>query len=206
MVGFIQNEAAYEAAIGRNIKANRKIGGRKRFFSAHEDAQILINFVVDRVSDHQVDFFNRFGRKLDGASFIDACWVSIEEFGGLTEKQAVAVRNSIAKQAERRAEAKAADALSVHVGTVGERRSFDLTVAFVTSFDGTFGTTYINCFKDADGNVFVHKGSSILIGDASRQIIAKGEKIRVTATIKEHGVRDGVNQTIIARPSGASFI
>ena len=48
---------------------------------------------------------------------------------------------------------------------------------------------------DADGNVVVYKGSTT-VGE-------KGETVTLKATIKDHGEREGVNQTIIARPKVA---
>ena len=108
---FIENEAAYEAAIDRNIRENRRKGGEQRFRAAHEDAQVLIDFVQSRVSDAQVEFYAKSREKLKDASFVDACWAGLKTFGGLTDNQAAAVRKSIAKQAEYRAASKAADAL-----------------------------------------------------------------------------------------------
>lgn len=186
----VENEEAYIRATGARIAANRVKGGYKRFFAAHPDADVLIDYVENRVSDAQIA--HGISKRPD-ASFIDSCWVGIHTFGGLTDKQAQAVRNSIAKAAERHAAFKAADALSKHVGTVGDRTDFNLTLTFYTSFDGTFGTTHIHGFKDASGNVFIYKGSK-------RLDVAKGEQIKFKATIKEHGERDGVKQTILARP------
>ena len=73
-----------------------------------------------------------------------------------------------------------------------ERRDFSLTVKFTTSYFGPFGTTYVYVCADPDGNVIVYKGSAT--------IGKNGEAIKVKATIKEHGIRDGVCQTIIGRP------
>ena len=159
---------------------------------ARLDADAIIDFVESRVSDEQVTHYARTGHGKEGASFIDACWVGLKIFGGLTERQGLAVRNILAKSAERKAQYRAEALTKVHVGAVGERRDFDLTIKFVTSFETQFGTTFVNICEDADANVVVYKGSNLLGG--------KGEKVQVKATIKAHDYRDGVAQTIISRP------
>ena len=191
-LAMIINEAAYEAATNRAIANNRRIGGERRFRAAFEDAQQIIDFVEVRVSDAQVSHWARFGRGMEEASFIDACWVGLQTFGGLTEKQGLAVRSIIAKNAERKAQYRAEALTKVHVGTVGERRDFNLKVNFTTEFEGTFGYVYIHVMEDAEGNVVVYKGSN--------RLASKGEQIKFKATIKEHGERDGVKQTIVNRP------
>lgn len=196
---FIENEAAYEAAIARNIAENRRKTGERKFRAAFEDADAIIDFVESRVSDEQVSHYARTGHGKEGASFIDACWVGLKTFGGLTEKQGLAVRNILAKNAERKAQYRAEALTKVHVGTVGERRDFDLTVRFVTYFETQWGTTWVFVMEDAEGNVVVYKGSSWLYNEQKNQA-DKGDKITLKATVKEHGERDGVKQTIIARP------
>lgn len=196
---MIIDPAKYEAAIARNIANNRRKGGYARFAEAFHDADILIDFVECRVSDAQVAHFARTGHGKEDASFIDACWAGIQTFGGLTEKQALAVRSIIAKNAERKAQYRAEALTKVHVGTVGERRDFDLTVKFTTSYDTQFGTTWVFVMEDAEGNVVVYKGSAWLY-NAAKNMVEKGDTVSLKATIKEHGERDGVKQTIIARP------
>ncbi|KPK59034.1 MAG: hypothetical protein AMJ59_12740 [Gammaproteobacteria bacterium SG8_31] len=196
---FIENEAAYEAAIERNIANNRRKTGARKFAALFEDATAIIDFVETRVSDAQVAHWARFGRGMEEASFIDACWAGLQTFGGLTEKQGLAVRSIIAKNAERKAQYRAEALTKVHVGTVGERRDFDLTVRFVTDFETQFGITNVFVMEDAEGNVVVYKGAGSLY-NADGQFAVKGDKISVKATVKEHGERDGVKQTIIARP------
>lgn len=124
---------------------------------------------------------------------------SLREWGGLTEKQTELVRKALAraeerlaKAAERRAERLASDrATSGHVGTVGARIELTLRCEKVFSFDSIYGTTFINICRDEAGNVIVYKGSNGF---------DEGETLRVKATIKEHGDRNGVAQTIISRP------
>ena len=226
---YIENEARYEAAIHRRIKANRAKTGRAKWFAAHEDARTLYDWLFNagefgeqnwsldplcRIGDdgypehrfevagedyhckckrviHPLSFYAR-------GEFLDNMRKAIDEWGGLTDGQHAAVAKSFAAAKDKlagrevaRAEAKAADANTNHVGTVGERRDFDLTAERTHSFDSQFGTVYITIFRDTDNNVIVYKGSIAF---------ERGEKVRGKATIKAHDLRDGVPQTIIARP------
>lgn len=186
---IIENEAAYEAGKRARIKANRAKSGRAKWFAAHEDAEAINDWLFN--PQHPLAFYAN-------GDFLSKLRLSINEWGGLTDGQHAAAAKSLARAVEleatrnERREAKlAADRLQGHVGTVGERRDFELTAERVHSFDGQFGTTYITIFRDADNNVIVYKGSIAF---------ERGEQVRGKATIKAHDQRDGVPQTIIARP------
>jgi hypothetical protein len=194
---MIINEAAYEAATRRRIAENTRIGGERRFKAAHADADLLIDFINCNVSDAQIARGPHV--KTPDIKFIDACWCSVQVFGGLTDKQAEAVRNVITKREERKAEYRARDLASQHIGTVGERRDFILTVSFVTDYETQFGITNVFGLRDADGNIVIYKGTSALY-NTNGQFAIKGDTVIVKATVKEHGERDGVKQTIISRP------
>jgi hypothetical protein len=124
-------------------------------------------------------------------------WASMKEaydnWGGLTAGQEAAVRRSLDQDAARKAERKAADANSVHVGTVGERRDWTLTLQGTFEYDTDFGTTFGHIYKDADGNVVIYKGSKSLDGE-------RGDTVTLKATVKAHTDRDGVAQTLLSRP------
>jgi len=120
------------------------------------------------------------------------------QYGDISEKQLAFLAKLVAqiptREAANAARA-AADASSQHIGTVGKRETFALTIQWVKYFEGAFGATYIHGLKDAAGNVVIYKGSKCL-GE-------KGAAITVKATVKKHGERDGVKQTIITRPATA---
>jgi hypothetical protein len=223
----VEHPAAYEAAIRNRIKANAAKTRRKNWLASHADAQRLWDwlygldefdsrFSCGLVSDEHLNhncadmercldkgviehptrvgmFAGNFGGVL--LEMREA----IMEWGGLTDKQTDLVRRALARAEERvvnadkrRQERIQADrAVSKHIGTVGERREFELTVNKVFSFDGTYGVTYINICKDVDGNVVIYKGSNGYEQD---------ETLTVKATVKAHEERDGVKQTLIARP------
>lgn len=190
----IENEAAYEAAKHARIKANRAKSGRAKWFAAHEDAEAINDWLFN--ADHPLAFYAN-------GDFLNKLRLSINEWGGLTDGQHAAAAKSLARAVEleatrnERREAKlAADRLQGHVGTVGERRDFELTAERTHSFDGQFGTVYITIFRDADSNVIVYKGNLAF---------GRGEQVRGKATIKAHDQRDGVPQTIIARPKFDQF-
>jgi ribosomal protein S9 len=231
----IENEARYQAAIDRRIKANRaKTGraktGRAKWLAAHEDAQTLHDWLfaqgefdaqhvlgprccryADGTYEHAESANDRYYGEHCGCKtirhpltayargdFLSKMRATIDEWGGLTDGQHAAVAKSFARaqellagREELRAAERAADALTSHVGTVGERRDFDLTAERTHSFDSQFGTVYITIFRDADNNVIVYKGNLAF---------GRGEKVRGKATIKAHDLRDGVPQTVIARP------
>jgi len=209
MDGDIEHPAAYEAAIRARIKANASKTRRKDWFAKHPDAQRLWDWLYGHGEFE--DKFNDRGDSVNpnplrngmfsgdfGGTLLEMR-EAIMEWGGLTDKQTDLVRRALARAEERVANANkrreeriAADrATSQHVGTVGERREFTLTVGKVFSFEGIYGTTYINICKDADGNVIVYKGSNGY---------EEGETLTVKATVKAHDEREGVAQTLIARP------
>jgi hypothetical protein len=224
----IENEARYQAAIKRRIQLNRAKTGRAKWLAAHEDAQTLHDwlFHVGEFSDqnwlldplcHMEDGYPEHRFEVDGRDYRCKCKRvdhpmsfyargdflrkmrdTIDEWGGLSDAQHAAVAKSFAAAKDKlagrevaRAEANAADAKTNHVGTVGERRDFDLTAERTHSFNGQFGTTYITIFRDADTNIVVYKGSIAF---------ERGQKVRGKATVKAHDMREGVPQTIIARP------
>lgn len=120
-------------------------------------------------------------------------------YGSLSDKQWAYLAKLVAKiearparEAAREAAKEVKRATSQHVGKVGERRVFSLTVVSCPKYESQFGPLYINICDDENGNVVVYKGGKAL-GE-------KGATVTLKATIKAHGDRDGVAQTVINRP------
>jgi hypothetical protein len=199
---FIVHEAAYENAIQRNIRRN---AAKTRFskwmaMPGGERANDFLNMMgeFDMVGEtnalHPVVAASR-------GEFFDKMRVTAEEFGGLTEGQHKVVIDMIARgearvaeRANARAESLKVDAdKSGWIGTVGERRMFDLTVRLVITMEGQYGLSYLHVMNDAEGNVVVYKGT--------KKLAERGGSVSVKATVKDHDVRDGVRQTKIARPA-----
>ena len=111
-----------------------------------------------------------------------------------SERQLEVLQNAVERVLAREAEQAALQERSQHVGAVGGRIELTLEVRKVLRFESTnygWPPTYINLCRDAAGNAVVYKGSTGW---------TEGETIVVKATVKEHGERDGVKQTVIQRP------
>lgn len=84
-----------------------------------------------------------------------------------------------------------------HIGTVGYRlRDIQLTVDFVLPVTSTYHETYdyLVILKDAEGRTFKWKKTSA-------GVIAKGDQVKLTGTIKAHELYKGTNQTVLTRCS-----
>jgi len=83
-------------------------------------------------------------------------------------------------------------AKSRHVGTIGERNSYNVTITASNRYEGTYGSYYITAMIDSDYNLYVYRGSS--------NLGPKGIDISIRATIKEHTEYKGALQTRLLRP------
>ena len=192
---FIENEMKYEAAIERNIRANAS-KTRRASWIATADGQRADDFLFQY---GEFDYTNTHHPVVKAAlgDFYEAMRDNVLEWGGLTDAQTRAVIGMITRAEARVAgfAAKRAEeaAGSNWIGTVGERRDFTVTIRHIVTMEGVYGTSYLHILNDAQGNVVIYKGTKCL-GD-------RGETLTVKATIKEHGEREGVKQTKIARPA-----
>jgi len=122
----------------------------------------------------------------------------LHNYGGLTENQSAAVvriyNETESKREERKAARLAEDALSQHIGEVGQRIEMTLEVRKVIALDGYYGPININICR-CGSDVVIYKGSNRL------DVFCDGPTVTVKATIKAHEVREGINQTIISRPT-----
>ena len=223
----VEHPSAYEAAIKARIKANASKTRRAKWCAAHPDAERLNAWLnqygefKNRYSCGNVwsdanggccdnsDRCLSIGEKAhplvagmfagDFGQLLLKMRDALMEWGALTDKQTDLVRRSLARAEERLATAQqrreerlaTARATSQHIGTVGERMELTLTCEKVFEFESVYGMTFINICKDPSGNVVVYKGSNGF---------EEGETLRLKATIKSHGERDGVAQTLISRP------
>lgn len=192
----IENPGQYIAAAHARIAANRAKGARARWLKESPTAQRCIDFLFeigefDRASGQHPTV------KAAAGEFYGKLYTSLCDWGRLTPKQEAACLKLIDNAAERLAKREATIAAkresAKHIGTVGERREFDLGIKFTTSFETQFGFTFVHVCEDADGNVVVYKGS--------KELGQRGDNVVVKATIKAHDYRDGIAQTIITRPS-----
>jgi len=92
----------------------------------------------------------------------------------------------------REAERKYLAATRTHVGTVGKRQIFTLTLVDRKYFESQWGVTVFHRFSDHDGNILIWMAST----DPQ---ISVGSVYRVKATVKAHDDYHGVPQTKITR-------
>ena len=117
-------------------------------------------------------------------------------YGSISEAQTGFIRKLLGQidaRAQRQADYMARHGGSEHVGVIGDRHQFVLTIRFVKSFESAFGMLFIHVMDDMDGNVVVYKGS--------KELGEKGANLSLVATVSEHGEREGIKQTIIKRPA-----
>lgn len=99
--------------------------------------------------------------------------------------------------------------MSKHVGIVGQKFTAEVTVTnvyeYVDHSFGYYGTTkYIYTMKDAEDNVIVWKTTkcvSVALDEEciNWHFITKGDVIKVTGTVKEHGEYKETAQTVLTR-------
>lgn len=97
------------------------------------------------------------------------------------------------RKAEEEARIKAIKAISQHVGTIGDKITFDAEYAYCGFFRTQFGTTWVHTFKDANGNKYVWKTSNSL------HTLNGGDHITITGTVKEHSEYKDEKQTVLTR-------
>jgi hypothetical protein len=194
----IQNEAAYNAAIKLNIIAN----ARKTFQRTYADHEAVLDF-IDAGRE-----YNGYGRVTYKEGFVGSLANAYDRFGKLTEGQVNAVRKCITQREERKAEwadkQAALNANRQHLGTVGEKITLTLTIKKVIGLESVYGVTLLTILEDADNNVVIYKGNAGAVTiNPNGSFYNEGDTITITATVKEHGVRNGVKQTVIQRPKAA---
>jgi hypothetical protein len=187
---IIDNPIAYANATKARIIAN----AQTTFCRTYADHEEIQNFLCGgRICDDEGNF------KCYKEGFVGSLASAFDNYGKLTEKQVLAVRKcieaNIARKAEWASKQALIDASRQHIGTVGEKITLTLTLKKVINLDSNFGVIGLFIFEDADKNVVIYKGNASSIWE-----LAEGETVTLKTTIKEHGVRNGVKQTLIQRP------
>ena len=196
VANIIDNPVAYEKAKHARIIANANTTFR-RTFPDHEQIEAFIS------QGRKHDDMGNFKAYADG--FIGSLASAFDNYGKLSEKQVLAVRKCIEARNARRAEwadKKALlDATRQHIGTVGEKIEISLTLKKRIQIQGAkfsyydSGITDLCIFEDSASNIVIYKGNS---DDIYR--LNEGDTATIRATVKDHGARNGVKQTIINRP------
>ena len=182
----IEHPEAYASAVKRNILHN----ARKTWLANNPRALEILE-----ASEAGREYHNGNVSYKDG--FMGSMAHALDTFGKLSPKQVEAVLKGIDARAARKAEwankQAALDADRAYVGEVGAKITLNLTCVHVVSFESSFGTVWINICEDDNKNVVIYKGNA-------QGFPQKGETATIIASVKEHGVRNGVKQTVIQRP------
>ncbi len=173
-----KGEAHYYPSIEARKMANAANTKRLNWIASDNRAQEIIDFLDDYSPE--------------GDGFFSACNKGIWQFGSLTPNMRNAMVKVLDKRAAQAAEWAERDSKCEFVGTVGERQAFSLKVIIIVELESMYGSSYLHVCRDDNQNIIIYKGS---------QYWGSGAEVTCTAKVKEHGVRDGVKQTIIQRPT-----
>lgn len=186
--GFIGAEKA-------RARPGTKSTGEKAFDLALNAAKAGIDAVntakaiVDRFVAQPVDAFDGIEHSI--ATAIQRGYVTISNCNIVASSYAIQRRNS-----QRRSSPD-----SEYVGSIGERRHFELELVAVMQLESDFSGHYLYLFEDADRNSIVWRSSGSLEVDAQpgqgfcgKRLVERGERIELKATISGHEIykhRDG---------------
>jgi hypothetical protein len=84
---------------------------------------------------------------------------------------------------------------SVHVGTIGKRETFEVTLDNITGYETHFGYTTVVRFTTDDGAILVWKASA----DPDLKPEQVGKRFNLTGTVKQHSEYKGTKQTVVQR-------
>jgi hypothetical protein len=110
---------------------------------------------------------------------------------GIVASAISAYQRHLDKELERKAQGDKAH--KVHVGTVGKREVFSVTVKAVRCFDGNYGVRSLVRMEDESGNVLTW-----WTGEAP-EWAKEGDSLKVKATVKKHDDYKGTPQTVVSR-------
>ena len=110
---------------------------------------------------------------------------------GIVASAISAYQRHLDKQQEQKAQADTAP--KAHVGTVGKREVFSVTVKAIRCFDGDYGVRSLVRMEDESGNVLTW-----WTGEAP-EWANEGDSVKVKATVKKHEDYKGTPQTLVTR-------
>ena len=172
-------EHRYDPAIRARKMANAAKTKRREWIASDDRAVEIIDFLEGYPAEQDAGFFC-------------AVQYGIQNFGKPTDNMRDKMVEILDQRKAQAAEWAAQDAKSSWIGEVGMRGQFTVTVKHVVELEGMYGLSYINICRDIHGNVVIYKGASNW---------GKGSEVTCMAKVKAHDVRDGVQQTVIQRPT-----
>jgi hypothetical protein len=93
-----------------------------------------------------------------------------------------------------RAERASRPVMDVHVGTVGKRETWTVTLEFVTGYETAYGYTTVCKFRTVAGALIIWKASSTTIERSD-----VGKRYQLTGSVKAHDDYKGAKQTLVLR-------
>lgn len=204
---MIENEAAYAAAIKRNILANANKTFRANFERAEEVEVFLKKFII-------VDDYDRVVGYKDG--FMGSMASALTDFGKLSQKQYDIVVRIMDEQAAKReafmAAVEAQKALSTHLQTIDNIKVVVDQVLLVEATKFSYydsDSQFVYLMRDEAGNRIVYKTKAGLSFkfktskndqfDMEQIQVKGGMTLWITAGIKAHTEYKGEKQTLITR-------
>ncbi|MFD6638338.1 hypothetical protein ACFWDN_21255 [Micromonospora chalcea] len=114
----------------------------------------------------------------------------------LSDKMVTAARKALAEAAARKERRQVAG----HVGEVGKRAEFAVTVIGAKDFEGDYGTRYLITFETAEGAILKTWSTGNAGWDLFRRFEDGGRfEVRIKATVKAHGEYNGTPETMLQR-------
>lgn len=147
---------------------------------------------AENLTDHEVDA--KPGDYLHNLRAIARSGLVSGRCMGLAASMVVAYQNAVG--IARKRAARAEQAPSHHVGTVGKRETFAATLDFVHGYETAYGYTTILKFRTHDGALLVWKASNTSL---DRECVGKAYMVK--GTVKKHDEYKGEKQTVVARCS-----
>ncbi len=192
----VEDVSAWEGAAKRVIRERAAAKKRKAAIErvGKDEYRAIYRFIESKAQ------FDEDGTHI-GDKFFDAMWVSLNEWGWLTEKQEATVLRIFDEQIEKDHEIalrmNTGKSRSTFVGKIKERLELSCEIVYTTDYETQYGTTYVVIAKTENDDKVVLKGS----GDDMRVLadLPRATRINVKGTVKSHDIRDGECQTVLNR-------
>jgi hypothetical protein len=185
----------FEKVRADHVRARRQAGAQKRRESrkAQMEAERLQR-TAQRIEatqawrDQNSALVTRLQAYEGTNDFLHSMAHNLAQWGNLTARQQEAVESCFAVIDR----LELARANSQHIGAVGDKLTFNITVERIIVLESIYGTNFITIANDEHGNAITYKGRS--------NIGNKGDTVTIKASVKEHTEYNGVKQTVVQRP------
>lgn len=163
------------------IKREKKQQEKEEFRRLEHEAKQLTFMEENR------EFMDILFKAAERDNFCESIKNTIMRTLKFSEKQRAAVYRAIERINARKATKKVEES-SEYIGEISQRIEALLTEVNTMSFNGYYGTFYIQKMHDEDGNVIVYKGST--------PPLSEKETAKCKFTVKAHDEYKGIKQTV----------